>query len=65
MSNSIVVFLSNNLAKNKAFYLEYQPQVNKKEKVVGVEALLRCNHPGLGNIPPDDYFKYIKSKSII
>ena len=34
-------------------YLEYQPQLNKEEKVVGVEALLRWKYEGFGNIPPN------------
>ncbi|MGL4797404.1 MAG: EAL domain-containing protein, partial [Paraclostridium sp.] len=34
-------------------YLEYQPQINKERKVVGVEALLRWKHKEFGNIPPN------------
>ncbi|MGL5379608.1 EAL domain-containing protein [Clostridium sp.] len=34
-------------------YLEYQPQVNKERKVVGVEALLRWKHEEFGNIQPN------------
>lgn len=34
-------------------YLEYQPQVNKDRKVVGVEALLRWRYEEFGNIPPN------------
>lgn len=34
-------------------YLEYQPQLNKQGKVVGVEALLRWKHEEFGNIPPN------------
>ncbi|MGL5714028.1 MAG: EAL domain-containing protein [Paraclostridium sp.] len=34
-------------------YLEYQPQLNKDRKVVGVEALLRWKYEELGNIPPN------------
>ena len=40
----------NNNAKN--FYLEFQPQVNNIEQVVGIEALLRFNHSTYGMIPP-------------
>lgn len=40
--------------KNKGeLYLEYQPQVNKDRKVVGVEALLRWRYEEFGNIPPN------------
>jgi diguanylate cyclase (GGDEF)-like protein len=35
------------------FSLQYQPKLNAKTGVVsGVEALLRWNHPDLGNLPP-------------
>ncbi|MGL5695259.1 MAG: EAL domain-containing protein [Peptostreptococcaceae bacterium] len=34
-------------------YLEYQPQINKERKVVGVEALLRWKHEEFGDIPPN------------
>lgn len=34
-------------------YLEYQPQINKEKKVVGVEALLRWKYEEFGNIPPN------------
>jgi diguanylate cyclase (GGDEF)-like protein len=34
----------------------YQPQINLETyKIVGVEALLRWNHPTLGNIPPTKF----------
>lgn len=34
-------------------YLEYQPQISKEDKVVGVEALLRWKHEEFENIPPN------------
>lgn len=39
------------LSKGELF-LEYQPQVNHDHIVVGVEALLRWNHPLHGRVPP-------------
>ncbi|MGL5149802.1 MAG: EAL domain-containing protein [Clostridium sp.] len=40
--------------KNRGeLYLEYQPQLNKERKVVGVEALLRWKYKEFGNIPPN------------
>lgn len=39
--------------KNKEFMLYYQPRVDgSSEKIVGVEALLRWEHPQKGMIPP-------------
>ncbi|MGL4796422.1 MAG: EAL domain-containing protein, partial [Paraclostridium sp.] len=39
--------------KDSQLYIEYQPQLSKERKVVGVEALLRWNHKELGYIPPN------------
>lgn len=38
---------------HEELYLEYQPQVNKVGKVIGVEALLRWNYGDFGYIPPN------------
>ncbi len=40
-------------SEDSNIYVEYQPQVNHKGKVCGVEALLRYKHKKLGNIPPN------------
>ncbi|SMD10489.1 EAL domain-containing protein [Sporomusa malonica] len=37
---------------NGEFFLEYQPQVNQCNRVVGVEALLRWSHKLYGRVPP-------------
>ena len=39
--------------KDTQLYLEYQPQINKNRRVVGVEALSRWKHEEFGNIPPN------------
>ncbi len=42
--------------KEGEFRLVYQPQVDQKTKqTVGVEALIRWQHPTQGNIPPDKF----------
>ena len=38
-----------------AVRLEYQPQVDANDRVVGVEALARWSHPTRGEIPPDAF----------
>lgn len=43
--------LKHTLARNELF-LEYQPQVDQHNRVVGIEALLRWSHPTYGRIPP-------------
>lgn len=48
-------FLANDLKNaiiNKKIELFYQPQVDYEENVIGIEALLRWNHPTYGYITP-------------
>ncbi|MGL5346276.1 MAG: EAL domain-containing protein [Peptostreptococcaceae bacterium] len=53
VANVLVYNLCESLNKEKDIYLEYQPQVNKVGRVVGVESLFRWKHKDLGNIPPN------------
>lgn len=52
------------LVKN-SFYLEYQPQVASNGRVVGVEALLRWQHPDKGLIAPAQFIGVAESSSLI
>lgn len=46
-------------------YLEYQPKVGTLEKsIVGVEALVRWNHPTFGRLSPDDWLPAISRTSL-
>ena len=61
MENSLRLALQKN-----EFYLHYQPQVNLKEgQVVGIEALLRWQHPKLGIISPTDFIPIIERIGLI
>ncbi len=51
---------------NNEFTLYYQPKVNlKTNKVVGVEALIRWQHPDKGMIPPFDFLPLVENTDII
>lgn len=53
LARSLVNDLNEALAKTDEIFLVYQPQVNTtSNKVIGVEALMRWNHPVYGLIPP-------------
>ncbi|WP_404452423.1 EAL domain-containing protein [Virgibacillus necropolis] len=48
------------------FELHYQPQKNLGSgKIVGLEALLRWNHPITGYIPPDDFISLAEKTGLI
>lgn len=51
---------------NNQLELHYQPQKNLKSgQVIGVEALLRWNHPMKGNIPPMDFIPLAEKTGLI
>jgi len=47
--------------KNNEFVLHYQPKVNMKTgEMIGVEALIRWEHPELGLLPPSEFLPIIE-----
>ncbi|AWC30585.1 putative bifunctional diguanylate cyclase/phosphodiesterase [Bacillus cytotoxicus] len=46
---------------NNQFFISYQPQVDiRTKKIVGAEALIRWNHPILGNISPCEFIPIVE-----
>ncbi len=51
---------------NDEFHLMYQPQINiKTGEIVGVEALLRWNHPEHGSITPAEFIPFAEETGMI
>lgn len=47
-------------------YLHYQPQVkSESDHVIGLEVLLRWEHPVLGNVPPDQFIPVAEEIGLI
>ncbi|WP_342463034.1 EAL domain-containing protein [Ureibacillus sp. FSL K6-8385] len=52
--------------KNQQFFLEYQPKLNiQNNRIVGVEALVRWNHPDLGAISPGKFISLAEETGLI
>jgi diguanylate cyclase (GGDEF)-like protein len=48
------------------FELYYQPKVSASSRlIVGAEALIRWNRPGLGQIPPDTFIPFAEQRSLM
>ena len=52
--------------EREEFVLYYQPQVDVRDgRVIGVEALLRWQHPDLGLVPPADFVALLEETGLI
>lgn len=47
------------------FYLEYQPKVNDKCNVIGIEALIRWLHPQKGKVSPAEFIPIAEESHLI
>jgi len=51
---------------NQEVWLAYQPQVDMRtEQIIGCEALIRWDHPTLGQVPPDLFIPVAESSGLI
>ncbi len=51
--------------EEKEVYLNYQPQVDSNQKVIGCEVLVRWNNKELGLVPPDMFIPIAENSSYI
>jgi diguanylate cyclase (GGDEF)-like protein/PAS domain S-box-containing protein len=51
--------------RENQFKIDYQPQVGADGRMIGVEALLRWQHPQRGTVPPDQFIAAAEETSLI
>jgi diguanylate cyclase (GGDEF)-like protein len=51
--------------ERQEFSLRFQPQINMRGKLVGAEALLRWNHPDLGEVSPATFIPIAEETGLI
>ncbi len=61
---TLSVDLRNGL-RDQEFLLHYQPQVGPQGSMVGVEALLRWQHPARGLVMPDEFIAHAEASGLI
>ncbi|KJU82661.1 response regulator receiver modulated diguanylate cyclase/phosphodiesterase with PAS/PAC sensor(s) [Candidatus Magnetobacterium bavaricum] len=55
-----------NAINNKEFLLHYQPQLDiRRDKIVGLEALIRWNQPRLGLLPPMKFISIAEETGLV
>lgn len=60
----MIQYLRESILKNELF-LNYQKQFDKNKNVIGVEALIRWNHPTLGLVSPAEFIPLAEESGII
>ncbi|HZJ47606.1 MAG TPA: EAL domain-containing protein, partial [Acidimicrobiia bacterium] len=54
------------LDTEEGLFLHYQPKVDHERRlVIGVEALIRWNHPEFGNVPPEKFIRLAEETDLI
>ena len=63
-SHTIETYLHRALAENR-FRLVYQPQFTFRGEIIGLEALIRLDHPTLGPVSPSEFIPIAESNGLI